>query len=383
MANTPPLSIRDTPVADAIDLVALEAALLAQPEALYIFPSYVSTSYGPKSRRSGSKRRIRRLLPLTSPAAGDAHLASDNLETKSVTPGDYLALDHTYVDIQCRVRTMDKPVAEKFETEEMSEADLQMEHQVAIVRHYNEFSDNFCRDEIRARICTNIWGAARTSAANILATDKLTVAMLKEFTRRASEFYLRSFGSQPGADAQALAGSFVGITDRAGTNQLTEDPLWRDYVIRRQGEEPRITKGYVGEIEQVTVIRSDRMLKTNVGPSGNPFQGHEILFLAPDPILVDTGMIDAQGNPVQGFVGEFPVAKAQLGNPWIAKASEDNYGQDLMYKWFVNSGITSTETMAADVATALTALLGGNSDTSKGVANTGSSRFIHRGLFVA
>ena len=383
--NTPPLSIRDANAAPFIDLTILAEALQATPEPLYLFRNYVSTKYGPKSAGKGSKIQVDRLKPLASPDPDnlDAYIAGD---TRNATPinsaSDMQALDWGSVTIQVKRRRMPKPVAEKFETEQLSQVDIMMGHGISLRRNYNEFLDDFVREAYRSSVCTNIFGGSLRASIGAMqnnpTTDGLNVAMLKEYKRRAAALFLRAFGSQPGSDMQALTGSYLAVTDQVGINELSEDPLWRDYVIRDpSGEKGRLVKGYIGEYEQITVVKSDRMRTVSVGPSGSPFNGHEILFTASDPTLIDPGE-----NGVQGFVGENPVVLAMVGLPEVKKANEDNFGEDLIYTWFQTCGVKALEELSSTDAALLTAKLGGNLDVSKGQCATNSSRFIHRGYFV-
>jgi hypothetical protein len=204
------------------------------------------------------------------------------------------------------------------------------------------------------------------------------VKTLKEFKRRAARLYLRAFGSTPGSDLQALAGNYICVTDQHGMNEITEDPLWRDKIIRSgdASDSSKLIKGWFGEFEQVLLVKSDRMRTVDIGPSGDPFEGHEAIFMAADPVLIDPGE-----DGVQGFMGEFPVVLAMLGLPEVKKASEDNFGEDLIYTWFQTMGIQPLEELTSDDADLITTALGGGLDTARGVAASGSSRYIHRALF--
>jgi len=379
MANTPPLNIGAAGVAAKIDLTKLSDALLATPEALYIWTNYASLKFGPAGENEGSKVQVDRLKPLESPDPTNlaAYVA---VSTFAALPDQtntalFQALDWDSVTIQVERYCMPKPVAAKFKAMQLSQVDLEMAHAINLRRNFHEFEDTLIREQYRSHVCTQIFGKSlrtdKASMVNVPSTDGLAVSMLKKFKERAATLYLRAFGSAPGSDAQALEGSFLAVTDQYGINELSEDPLWRDYVIRDpSGERGRLVKGFIGEFEQITVVKSDRMATTQVG-SGNAFTGHEIIFMASDPTLIETGE-----DGTQGFFGEYPVAWAQIGLPEVKRASEDGFGENIILRWYATLGTQALEEMDLTTAQAISTSLGGIA------VATGSSRFIHRGLFV-
>ncbi len=383
MATTPPLNIREATAADVMDLTILETELQATPEPLYLFPNYASMKYGPKRTGQGSKVQVNRLEPLESPDPDnlDAYLAGTGRNAISTLAGNLQSLNWTKVTVQVRRYHMPSPVAEKYETEQLSQLDLIMAHKINLRRNYHEFIDDLIRETIRAAVCTIIYGNSLRNNAIAMTSDASTdgfgVHAIKEYRRRAARLFLRAFGSVPGSDMQALAGSYLCITDQHGVNEFTEDEQWLDWAKRHPQTRENLIKGYVGEYAQTVVVKSDRMRTVDVGPTGDPYEGHEALFLASDPVLLDPGE-----NGVQGFVGELPVVMAMLGTPIVRKASEDNFGEDLIYTWLHTLGTQALEELLDTTATALTAILGGNNDAWKGICANGSSRYIHKCVFV-
>lgn len=383
MANAAPLNIGAPAVEASIDLTKLADALLATPEALYVWPDYTSTRFGPNAEGQGSKVQVDRLRPIESPDPDNlaAYVASTGPTDIDIdVAGNMQALEWDVVTIQVERYRMPKPVAEKFKTRQLSQVDTEMATRINIQRNYHEFLDDLCREEYRSSVSSDIFGNNKASAAlmtndpNPTTGDGLSVGMLKEFKRRASLLRTRAFGSVPGSDAQALTGTYNAITSQVGINELSEDPLWRDYVIRDpSGERGRLVKGFIGEFEQVTVVKSDRTRTSTVGPSGSTFSGNEIIFMASDPTLIDGGSLE-DDTTVQGFMGEFPVVLTMVGNPEVKRAAEDKFGENLILDWFHTLGVKATESLSNADATLLGTLLGVS-------VYTGGSRFIIRGLF--
>lgn len=386
----PPFDIGTSDVRAYVDLPTLESDLLAVPEALYIFLNYTGRKHGVNRERQGSTTQVLRSLPFPEPDPDnpdDYLVGGDQVPFDANDPNNLQTMDFSRVQIRVRRYMMKPPADFTEESRQLSQVELQTLAATNIRRHFNAFRDNFCREEYRSHVATEIWGkslrAQSSDMTNDAATDGLSWAMIKEYKRRAALLHLRAFGSSPGADAQALSGSYLAITDQHGINELDEDQFWRDFAIRSSSGEERskLIKGWVGEMEQVTVVKSDRMRTSDVGPSGSPFTGHEILFLAGDPQLID----EPPDGTVQGFMTEYPVCFAEVGLPQVKQLKDDFFGERYVLAWFDTMTAQALEEMDKNpdgtnisglpTTTAMAALL--ETDVA-----LGSSRFIHRGRFV-
>ncbi len=388
MAFTPPFDITDSDVRSFVDLPRLEAEMMATPEALYLFLNYSGKTHGPNGEGQGSTTQLTRSLPFPEPDPDDpdaALVGGDQFPFDIADPENAIAPEFSAVRIHLQ-RYMMKPIADYTEeSRQMSQIELQSKVTTNITRHYNAFRDNLVREEYRSHVATEIWGGSLRNAIGDMTgdptTDGLNWAMMKEYKRRAALLFLRAFGSEPGADAQALAGAYVGITDQHGINELDEDPFWREFAIRNESMRMNIVKGFVGELEQVLILKSDRMRTSNVGPSGSPFEGHEILLLAGDPQMIE----DPPPGQVQGFKTEFPVCFASIGLAQVKSNKNDFFGERYKLSWFHTMTAQALEEMdtnpdgtlvaGAPTSTALAALLGTP-------VKVGASRFINRGRFV-
>jgi hypothetical protein len=375
MPNTAPFWTGESSAAAQVDLISLEMDLMADPEALYLFLFYAGMTHGVSQPGKGSKTQILRALPFTSPDPDnlDAALVGGTQQPFDVTNvAEVQALQFETVQTQVQQRWM-KPAADLTEEAKvLAQVDLQRLTSQMIQRHYNEYRDDMVREEYRSHVCTQIFGATlAATAAAMGATSKLSMAVLKEFKRRAALLNIRAFGSQPGTDAQALTGNYVAITDQAGINELEEDTLYSQAVIRDpQDARDSIITGFIRKVDQITVVKSDRMRTQNVGPSGSPLTGHEILFLAGDPQQVDVGE-----NGSQGFTTEFPVAFMQVGLPEVRSNKNDMFATRYIVKWVHIFGAQALQELTSARATTISTLLGAT-------AAPLSSMFIHRGLFV-
>lgn len=374
MANI--FDVSGTAEAAAVNLTRLAAALQASPEDLYTWANLMSTKYGVNRTGEGSKQQVDRLRPITppDPTALTNYDVAQTRNAISTADGNLQKLAYDSVTITVAERGMPSPLAIKKQALQLAEVDLLMHAMISLRRNRNEYVNFKSRETIRGAVCSTVYGSKRADAASVTNTsaDNLSVEIVKELKRRLVALQVRPFGGYADSDGMILSGYYPGITDIDGENQLTSDGLWVTFR-RYEDDHSTFNTGYVGSVQQISIFRTDTGTTTTVGPVGSTFSASELIVMGQDPTL-----LEVPDGSSQGFVGEFPCVRSQVGPVEIQKAAEDNFGRDWLCTWFSVEGYSALESITSSDATTLTTRLGGG---ARGTAATGSSRYAHKAVF--
>jgi len=371
------------------NLKRLATGLQAWPETIYTWSQFLSRKYGVNTSGVGSIVQVNRLRPFVSPTVST--LANYNIpqtrDAVSTDSANIQALAYDSVNVEVFERGMagsengDGPIAIKKQALALAQQDIMQHAQIGLKRNYSEYHNLMSREAIRTAISTHLYGNFRSTASAITdsVSDNLSVLMIKELKSRLVKLQVRPFGSYPNGDGQLLNGSYAGIYDVDGENELTSDAIWREFAKFTDAGQAQFAHGYSGELHGFAFYRTDSGASpTGAGPSGNINVG-ELIVMGQDPTLIEP----PEGGG-QGFVGEFPVVYAQVGPVEVVRAKEDNFERDWIVTWFSIAGWAQLEALdtnstggsQGDAAT-LTALLGGNTNPIHGVVAEGSSRYVH------
>jgi hypothetical protein len=356
MANI--FDVSGSPEAAAVNLTRLAASLQATPESVYTWANFTSKKkYGVMQNNAGTKQQIDRLRPIESPDPDNlsAYDVAQVRNAISTADANLQKLSYDTIEIELKERAMPKPLAIKEFSLRTAQVNLLAHAAISLRRNRSEYQNFMSRAAIRGGVSTTIFAGVVSGDETDMTNDvtcNLSVAEVKRLKRSLVLSKVRGFGGFPNSDGQILNGFYPGILDIDGVNQLTADPLWREFR-REETDHSSFNQGYIGNVAGLSFFQTDDPEYTEAGGSLDSFNGSELIVMGQDPTLLEV----PEGES-QGFVGEFPICYAQLGTTEVRKAGEDNFGKDWLTTWFATELWAQLQELTSGDAAALTSTTG-------------------------